>query len=344
MRTGSWIAGIAFLLAGTTGAVPGLGPRPAMAGEYKLCNQTGYILDTALAVQASQTTAAQGWFRIYPGQCQVILSRTLEGERYLVYTRTPDAYDNAPVPEGASDLACVARDDFLIAGAERCADPGNRLVSFSDVTEDATGELGQTILTGQSNMDMEQARIAGLQRLLVIANFDPGDIDGNDGEETERALDAFRQRVGITASATDAALFEALLAAAVDGARANGLTYCNDTEWTIFAAAGITKDGATNVEGWFELPAGDCVQAIREPLSGDLLHSFAQAHDGNGFPVIQNGVALRWGGTYEFCTKPTQFEISEHSNCRARGLDTTGFTADEIGDSRGRVIRFRVRQ
>lgn len=344
MKTGSWIAGFTFLLAGITGAMPGLGARAAIAGEYKLCNQTSYILDAALAVQVGQTTASQGWFRVYPGQCQVILSRTLEGERYLVYTRTPDAYDNAPIPSAASDLICVARDDFLIAGAERCADPRNRLASFTNVTEDATGDLGQTILTGDANLDMEQARIAGLQRLLTIAEFDPGGVDGNDGEQTEQALDAFRRRTGVAANESDDALFEALLLAAVDGARANGLTYCNDTEWTIFAATGITAGGTALVEGWFEIPAGECLQAIREPLEGDLLHSFAQAHDENGFPVIQNGVPLQWGGASEFCTKPTRFEISEHSDCRARGLDVTGFTADEIGDDAGRIIRFKVRQ
>ncbi len=344
MRTGSWLAGLAILLAGISGAMSGFNPRTATAGEYRLCNQTGYILDAALAVQARQTTASQGWFRIYPGQCQVILSRTQEGERYLVYTRTPDAYDNAPIPSDATDLICVAREEFLIAGAERCADPRNRLVSFSDVTEDAVGEIGQTILAGAASMDKEQARIAGLQRLLAIAEYDPGDINGNDGEKTEQALDAFRRRAGIDAGDSDARLFEALLAAAVDGVRANGLTYCNDTVWTIFAATGITKDGTTNVEGWFELPAGECQQAIREPLSGGLLHSFAQAHDGNGFPVILDGVPLRWGGEFEFCTKPTRFEISEHADCRVRGLNVTGFTADEIGDTRGRVIRFRVRE
>lgn len=342
MKTRHCLAGGMFLLAGLTGTAPGFAPATARAAEYQLCNQTSYVLDAALAVQVRQTTASQGWFRVYPGGCEVILSRTEDTERYFVYARTPDAYDTAPLPNSASNMICIAQENFLIPGAWQCADPNNSMVSFSEVTADTKSLVGQTILTGESSFDQEQARIAGLQRLLVKAGFDPGVVDGNQGEQTSLALAEFRRRNNISERESDAILFEALLGAAVEKVRSVGLTYCNDTEWTIFAAVGISSEGTTRAEGWFELAPGACNRAIRDALDGDKLHVFAQAHDGNGFPVIHNGTPLQWGGDTELCTKATRFETSNHENCRAQGLNVNGFTSEEIGERTGRIIRFGI--
>ncbi len=342
MKIGQCLAGGMFLLAGLTGTAPGFTASPTRAAEYQLCNQTSYVLDAALAVQIRQTTASQGWFRIYPGDCEVILSRTEDSERYFVYARTPDAYDTAPLPTAAANMICVAEEDFLIPGAWRCADPNNSMVSFSEVTADTNSLIGQTILTGENNFDQEQARIAGLQRLLIKAGFDPGVIDGNQGEQTSQALAAFRQRNNVSERESDAILFQALLDAAIEKVRSVGLTYCNDTEWTVFAAVGISSENATRAEGWFELAPGGCTRAIRDALEGDKLHVFAQAHDGNGFPVIHNGAPLQWGGDTELCTKATRFETETHENCRAQGLNMNGFTSEDIGERTGRIIRFGI--
>lgn len=314
------------------------GANPAQAGEYKLCNQTSYVLDAALAVQSGNATASQGWFRIYPGACETLMSRTNDGERYFIQTRTPSSYDASPQPSITSNMFCVGNDDFLIAGADECDVADGRLAPFTEVTADAHGDDGQTVLSGDTQFDGESARVAGLQRLLKLSGSNIAEVDGNLAGHTETALRQFHtDHPGLD---DDPALFEALLLAALAGARTTGLTFCNDTEWTVFAAAGTTNAGKSRIAGWFELAPGRCDRIAREPLEGERLHTFAQAHDASGFPIIQDGKPLKWGGEAMFCTKPNRFEIEDHADCRGRGLESTGFTDEPIGDDPGRVIHF----
>jgi peptidoglycan hydrolase-like protein with peptidoglycan-binding domain len=51
-------------------------------------------------------------------------------------------------------------------------------------------------LAEDSEYDDEQARLAGIQRLLVIAGYDAAPIDGVDGPKTQAALAAFLKIAG----------------------------------------------------------------------------------------------------------------------------------------------------
>ena len=53
-------------------------------------------------------------------------------------------------------------------------------------------------LAEDSEYDDEQARLAGIQRLLVIAGYDAAPIDGVDGPKTQAALAAFLKSRGLT--------------------------------------------------------------------------------------------------------------------------------------------------
>lgn len=186
----------------------------AMAGaaraEYRLCNQTGYILDVALAIETEGATATQGWFRVLPGACSAVLSGAAAGERFFVHTSTPSFYGERPEAADISRMFCVLPGEFLLAGAETCRNNGGALVGFSEVTAEGDGEDATTVLTDGSAASLEDARQAAVARLLALAGYDPGA-----GGKARAALAAFKKAHGLSPSDDGGeALFDALYKAA----------------------------------------------------------------------------------------------------------------------------------
>ena len=40
---------------------------------------------------------------------------------------------------------------------------------------------------------------------------------------------------------------------------------------------------------------------------------------------------LAWGGNVPLCTRDGKFELADHKDCAARGLNTAGFAVVEVG-------------
>src|ERR1044072_7868066 len=91
-------------------------------------------------------------------------------------------------------------------------------------------------LAEDSEYDDEQARLAGIQRLLVIAGYDAAPIDGVAGPKTQAALAAFLKNRGLTPELVQSPNFFALMIEAVQSPSSAGLTWCNDTPHKIMAA------------------------------------------------------------------------------------------------------------
>ncbi|MDH8222566.1 hypothetical protein QIG51_27090, partial [Klebsiella pneumoniae] len=66
---------------------------------------------------------------------------------------------------------------------------GQTAAAFTEI-KPSTGEDGHQIayLAEGAEYDDEQARLAAIQRLLVIAGYDAAPIDGVDGPKTQNAL------------------------------------------------------------------------------------------------------------------------------------------------------------
>lgn len=319
-------------------------PAPARAaglGAYELCNNTSYIIDSAIGIEVQGATATQGWFRVYPGACRSILSNTREGERYFLHTQTPVIYDKMPEQPAISRMLCVREDNFLLAGAETCIEDRGTLVPFSRLSK-KQGETQSTItLTEQADFTDSQARIAGFQRLLTLAGLDPGQIDGSFGEKTQKALDVIRQQNNLSADTPDATMYANLISAALNAGGATGLTICNETRWQTLAAVAMPSGAAMQSQGWFQLPANRCTKVLRAELTGDSVFIFAEAIDQNGRPVNIDGTSIRWDGKDKFCTKSIRFYISNHTDCETRGLEATGFRKYDLDGRTGRVVWLR---
>ncbi|TMJ14974.1 MAG: DUF1036 domain-containing protein [Alphaproteobacteria bacterium] len=290
---------------------------PAFA-DLKLCNRMSYVVEVAIGIDDKAATATRGWFRMDPAACRVVVQGTLAADRILLHARALGLYGSSPIPQSGGDMLCVAANNFVIAAARQCR---------SGLAED-------------SEYDDEQARLAGIQRLLVIAGYDAAPIDGVDGPKTQAALAAFLKNRALTVDIVQSPNFFAAMIDAVQSPSSTGLTWCNDTRHKIMAAV-ATDDGKTVVSrGWYRIDPGKC---LHPDVTGQpkQIFSFAEAVDADNRTIRLKDKLLNWGGATQLCTRESKFETNEQGDCTSRGFATTGFAAVDMSGG-GNTLRFAM--
>jgi uncharacterized membrane protein len=313
--------------------------EPAYA-DLKLCNRMSYVVEVAIGIDDKAATATRGWFRIDPAACRVVAQGTLTADRILLNARALGVYGSSPIPQNGGDTLCIAPDNFVIAAARQCR-TGQTPAPFTQVSPTPTDD-GNLVayLAEDSEYDDEQARLAGIQRLLVIAGYDAAPIDGVDGPKTQAALAAFLKSRGLTPDIVQAPNFFTAMIDAVQSPSSNGLTWCNDTPHKIMAAVG-TDDGKTVISrGWYRIDPGKC---LHPDVTGQpkQIFSFAEAVDADNHTIKLRDKPLNWGGTKELCTRESKFEINEQGDCGTRGLASSGFAPIDMA-SGGKTLRFAM--
>jgi len=334
------MAGGRYALVVVAGISAALAAFPARA-DLQFCNKTSYVLDLALGLEEKDAAATRGWFRLDPGQCRTVLQGVLTAEKAYVHARALPAYGAPPLPQVGHADFCVADGNFVIAGAQSChARSGQRLARFSAIKPSET-EQGLTAYLGEeADYEPQQARLAGIQRLLVIAGYDANPVDGLEGRKTSAALDQFLKDRRLAADAPDGANFFQVLLDAVKAADGLGFSWCNETPHAVMAALGIEDKGAITTRGWYRVDPGKCVKP-ELPAKPARLFSFAEAVDKDGNVLRRGDKPLAWGGATQLCTREVRFEIGEQGNCLAQGLAAAGFAAIEIAGKQGATVRFR---
>src|SRR6195256_5341240 len=312
---------------------------PAYA-DLKLCNRMSYVVEVAIGIDDKAATATRGWFRIDPAACRVVAQGTLTADRILLNARALGVYGSSPIPQSGGDTLCIASDNFVIAAARQCRS-GQTPAPFTQVnpTRSDDGNL-VAYLAEDSEYDDEQAKLAGIQRLLVIAGYDAAPIDGVDGPKTQAALAAFLKNRGLASDIVQAPNFFTTMIDAVQSPSSAGLTWCNDTPHKIMAAVG-TDDGKTVISrGWYRIDPGKC---LHPDVTGTpkQIFSFAEAVDAENRTLKFKDRPLNWGGTTQLCTRETKFETNEQGDCGTRGFAATGFAAVDMSSS-GKTLRFAV--
>ena len=312
---------------------------PAHA-DLKLCNRMSYVIEAAIGIDHQSTTATRGWFRIEPATCRVVAQGTLAADRILLHARALGLYGSSPMPQSGADTLCIAPENFVIAAARQCRS-GQTPAPFTQINPTQTDD-GHLVayLAEDSEYDDEQARLAGIQRLLVVAGYDAAPIDGTDGPKTQAALNAFLKSRGLNADAVQQPNFFAKLIEAVQSPSASGLTWCNDTPHKIMAAV-ATDDGKTvTSRGWYRIDPGKC---LHPDVTGQTkqIFSFAEAVDNENCTVKYRDKALNWGGTTQLCTRESKFEINEQGDCGTRGLSVAGFAAVDMSGG-GKTLRLAM--
>jgi uncharacterized membrane protein len=312
---------------------------PASA-DLKICNRMSYVVEAAVGVDEKGAIATRGWFRIDPAMCRVVLPGPLTADRLLVNARALGVYGTSPIPQNGSDMLCVASDDFVIAAARQCRD-GQTQAAFTAINP-SQAEDGNTVayLAEDSEYDDDQARLAGVQRLLVIGGYDASPIDGVDGPKTQAALASFLKSHGLSSDAVQSANFFATMIDAVQAPSPTGLTWCNDTLHKVMAAVGVDDGKTVTGRGWYRIDPGKCLHpdVIGVPKQ---IFSFAEAVDADNRTVKLRDKPLNWGGTKQLCTRDSKFETNEQGDCASRGFATTGFVPVDMSGG-GKTLRFAM--
>jgi uncharacterized membrane protein len=316
-----------------------LGATPAHA-DLKLCNRMSYVVEAAIGVDDGSTLATRGWFRVDPAQCRTVAQGTLTVDHIYLHARALSVYGASPIPQNGSDTLCIAPDNFVIASARQCR-AGQTQAPFNVIKPSQTADSSLiAYLAEDSEYDDDQAKLAAIQRLLVIAGYDASPIDGVDGPKTQAALASFLKSRGLGSDVVDAPNFFETMINAVQAPSASGLNWCNDTQYKVMAAIG-TSDGKTTISrGWYRIEPGKC---LHPDLNGQprQVFSFAEAVDANGRTIMLNNKSLNWGGSTTMCTRDSKFEINDQNDCVPRGLSSTGFTAVDMSGG-GKTLRFAV--
>jgi uncharacterized membrane protein len=299
---------------------------PAYA-DLKICNRMSYVVDAAVGIDEKGAITTRGWFRIDPAMCRVVLPGPLIADRLLLNARALSVYGASPIPQNGSDRLCVGSDDFTIADARQCRE-GQTPAPFTPINP-SQAEDGNMVayLAEDSEYDDDQAKLAGIQRLLVIGGYDASPIDGVDGPKTQGALAAFLKSRGLSADA-------------VQAPSPTGLTWCNDTPHKVMAAVGADDGKTITSRGWYRIDPGKC---LHPDVAGQLkqIFSFAEAVDADNRTVKLKDRPLNWGGTKQLCTRDSKFEINEQGDCPNRGFATTGFAPVDMS-SGGKTLRFAM--
>jgi uncharacterized membrane protein len=312
---------------------------PAFA-DLKLCNRMSYVVEAAIGIDDKAATATRGWFRIDPATCRVVVQGTLSADRILLNARALGVYGASPLPQNGTDTLCVAPGDFVIAAARQCR-TGQTPAPFTRIapTKADDGNL-VAYLAEDSEYDDEQARLAGIQRLLVIAGYDAAPIDGVDGPKTQAALAAFLKVRGLAPDSVSSANFFTTMIDAVQSPSPTGLTWCNDTPHKVMAAVATDDGKAVVSRGWYRIDPGKC---LHPDVTGQpkQIYSFAEAVDAENRTIKYKDRLLNWGGTKELCTRENKFETSEQGDCNSRGFAANGFAPVDMSGG-GRTLRFAM--
>jgi uncharacterized membrane protein len=323
----AWLGGLLIL--------PVITPAEA---ALTLCNRTSYLMDVAIGLERQPNVTTRGWFRIEPGQCRKVLDEAIAADLVYVHARTPAIYGSAPLPQGGNVELCVRQQDFVIANARNC--PLSQQLRFSAARPSDSGDGPTVNLAEEADYDNAQARLAGIQRLLAIAGYDASPIDGVDGAKTQAALAKFLKDRKLPADAATAAKFFDALLAAARNPQGRGFSWCNDTRYTVMASLGVVEMGSIVTRGWYRVPAGQC---LRPELTGEphRLYSYAEAVEGDGRTVMRGDKPLSWGGKVPLCTRESKFELADHKDCAARGLNSADFAVVDLTAKPATTVHFK---
>ena len=150
----------------------------AARADLQICSRMSYVVETAIAIEDKGAAATRGWFRVDPGQCRTIIQGDVPGQALYIHARALPVYGGSPLPQNGHADFCVGNESFVIATAQTCNRTGQRMARFTAVKPTQTDKGLAAYLAEDAEYTDEQARDAGIQRLLVIAGYDANPIDG----------------------------------------------------------------------------------------------------------------------------------------------------------------------
>jgi uncharacterized membrane protein len=299
-------------------AVAVFGAVPAHA-ELTVCNQTSYVLYTAIGYQEKADAVTQGWARIIPGKCANIFPAPLTSPAYYLYAKSSQAHSGPARAWGGDVRLCAKTTNFVLHEPlimDACPED-SFIMPFSRV-ENKGKHNWTAILTesaGISSFDL--ARQAGIVRLLIDSGYKI-----TDSKSAQAALKSFYQRMKLSDHASSADMFDALETLALKSAAPTGYSVCNDSGGDIYAAIGMQSQPDWASRGWWKVAPGGCARVLTQPLAYDRVFLFAQGHNN----------ARLVSGPEKFCVADVEYETTLRRSCASKGLTEAGFA---VTDTKG---------
>ncbi len=319
--------------------------------QLKLCNETSYVLDAAFSQKKVKIWQTYGWFRLYPGFCQVVVEKRLRQKVYYIYARSAPEHRGRIKIFGGTTMFCVGTrgKKFLIKERILCREKDHSKVGFARIEiENKNGNWTEDFQETKPFFSANHAMVAGAQRLLRENGLEIGDVDGFWGKLTQRTIQTFQRSINQRPTgAISQKLFQQLL----EGSKKmlgvhSGFRLCNETKYLVWASIGYRavnaianregNFGAPKFEskGWIRVEPKSCAMLLREKLGQPRYYIYAEAVDEKGAVVYKNsGEPLVWLGDFPMCLRRLQFKITKRTQCIERGFQSAGFRRVE---TRGR--------
>ena len=300
---------------------------------WKLCNKTSYIIEAAVGRPEGTGITVEGWLKLQPGTCTMAATAPLEPKFHFLYARTSSAHRGGRREWGGRTELCVdPTGGFSIENPPECTAMGLEARGFRPI-EITSKVRWTTDFSEIENYSLDEARSAGLQRLLEEAGVTTGAIDGNLGHRTRVAIGEFLKSNGLPETTSDADLIDFLEQVAKERGRTVGFTLCNRTKNRVWSA--IARRGAEGWEsrGWWMLEAGGCARVIDKPLRGTEYYVYGEMEDGTKIRTLAKA-------SDAFCVGHAKFAIVGRDQCEASAYRTALFAATPPPDERKLVFEF----
>ena len=316
----------------------GPGPAEAQAARgWSICNETSYIIQVATGRPESGATVVQGWTKVRPGGCEVVLDAPLTPGAHYLYAQSSQAHRGGLKAWRGDERLCVeGLVSFTIENLPDCNAMGLDVREFRPVLIESRTRWTNTIRETKEysrTARRPNARSAGLQRLLGDAGVYNGAIDGDLGPRTRAPINDFLRERNLPADTNDQDLIDILEQVALDRARNVGLTLCNRSENRVWSAIGRRNGDGWESRGWWVLEAGGCARVIDEPL-------LQTEHFVFGEMEVEEGKRSLLRGADTFCITRAKFAISGREDCRSSAYQAALFAATPVPQDRKLVFEF----
>ncbi len=307
-------------------------PSPSDKIDWKICNETSFVLRLANATLREGTVKAKGWRSVQPGQC--LTEKVVRSAPRLLYGESL-SFHRGGIREWKGNIPlCVKEEDFLSEATQNCERDGLETRKYLAIKP---GEKSTTLIEPADYGD--KAETAGVQRLLRDAGYKITSIDGLAGRGTSRSIDEFVKTEGLNKKPQGQALIAALAKAAARSINNTGLEICNKGTTRIYSAIGMQQNGNWTSKGWWAIDPDQCVRPITASLEGLDAHYYAlkEAASTEDSEKAED-LRLRSVATIpaQFCIAESQFSALGREYCFEGGYSVANFRplpTDKTGKS-----------
>ncbi|WP_377374898.1 DUF1036 domain-containing protein [Ponticaulis profundi] len=311
--------------------ISGLLSANAQTAEgWSVCNETSMIVEAATGRPNQSTTIIEGWTRIRPGECRVVLPAPLQAEPYYLYARSSKAHRNGTrVWAGDYEFCVDTQGSFSVESAPSCEAMGLEPRKFKPIMIESRNRW-KTTLKETQKWTAETARNAGVQRLLNDAGVENTTLDGYIGRRTRGAIAEFLREHDLPSDTDDSQLIDALEQTAIERSRDLGLMICNRADERIWSAIGRRRGEGWESRGWWPIEAGACERVVDASLLATEHYVYAEME-------AEAGMKRLAGGNEAFCVSRTKFAILGRTTCEQEHYDQVDFVTTDVPED-GKLV------